>query len=90
MPWIKSNFPLNKNIGWQTIAPSKIRSDKHWPNPKEANYKDLNKIKLDFINSAKYAKKIGFDCLEIHMAHGYLYINFSLHLAIERTFMVEI
>jgi len=84
LPWIKSNFPLNKKIGWETIAPSKIKRDKHWPNPKEANYKDLNKIKLDFINSASYAKKIGFDCLEIHMAHGYLLHQFFSPLSNKR------
>ena len=76
LPWIKSNFPLKKNSGWKTIAPSKIKRDKHWPNPKEANLKDLDKIKSDFIKSTTYAKKIGFDCLEIHMAHGYLLHQF--------------
>ena len=76
LPWIKSNFPLNKKNSWKTIAPSKIKRDKHWPNPKEASVRDLNKIKIHFIKSASYAKKIGFDCLEIHMAHGYLLHQF--------------
>ncbi len=76
LPWKKSNYPLSTKNGWKTIAPSKIKRDKHWPNPREATLKDLNKIKLDFIKSANYAKKIGFDCLEIHMAHGYLLHQF--------------
>ena len=76
LPWIKSNFPLKKKNGWKTIAPSKIKRDKHWPLPKEASIKDLIKIKSDFIRSAIFAKRIGFDCLEIHMAHGYLLHQF--------------
>ena len=58
LPWIKSNFPLNKKNSWKTIAPSKIKRDKHWPNPKEASVRDLDKIKIHFIKSASYAKKI--------------------------------
>jgi 2,4-dienoyl-CoA reductase-like NADH-dependent reductase (Old Yellow Enzyme family) len=84
LPWIKPNFPLNSKTGWKTIAPSKIKRDKHWPNPKEANLKDLNKIKLDFIKSTIYAKKIGFDCLEVHMAHGYLLHQFFSPLSNKR------
>lgn len=76
LPWIKSNFPLNKKNSWKTIAPSKIKRDKHWPNPKEASMRDLERVKTHFAKSAKYAKKIGFDCLEIHMAHGYLLHQF--------------
>lgn len=84
LPWIKSNFPLNNKTGWKTIAPSKIKRDNHWPSPKEANLKDLNKIKLDFIKSTIYAKKIGFDCLEVHMAHGYLLHQFFSPLSNKR------
>lgn len=84
LPWVKSNFPLNNKAGWKTIAPSKIKRDNHWPNPKQANLKDLNKIKLDFIKSTIYAKKIGFDCLEVHMAHGYLLHQFFSPLSNRR------
>mgnify|MGYP001170732843 CR=1 FL=1 len=84
LPWIKSNFPLKKSKGWKTIAPSKIKRDKHWPYPEEATLKDINKIKKDFIKSTIYAKKIGFDCLEIHMAHGYLLHQFFSPLSNKR------
>ena len=76
VPWIKSNTPLNKKQGWETIGPSKIKRDINWPFPKEANRKDIKMIKNDFFNSAIYARKIGFDCLEVHMAHGYLLHQF--------------
>ena len=56
LPWIKSNFPLNKKNSWKTIAPSKIKRDKHWPNPKEASMRDLDKIKIHFAKSAMQKK----------------------------------
>ena len=77
VPWIKSNSPLRiGKQGWQTIAPSPIRRDKHWPEPKEANKNDIKIIVNNFALAAERAKKIGFDCLEIHMAHGYLLHQF--------------
>ena len=75
LPWVKSNSPLTTNK-WITIAPSKIKRDKKWPSPKEASMKEMNEIKDDFINTTKLAKRVGFDCLELHMAHGYLLHQF--------------
>lgn len=75
IPWIKSNSSLKKN-NWTTISSSKIKKDESWPYPKAANKKDINKILLDFEKSALFAKKAGFDGIEIHMAHGYLIHQF--------------
>lgn len=77
IPWEKPNHPLSKNNGgWRTLAPSAIKRDQGWPEPKKMSQNDINKLIKDFISTAKYAKKIGFDCLEIHMAHGYLLHQF--------------
>ena len=77
VPWIKSNTALNKkNKSWQTFAPSAIRRDKKWPLPKSLSKNQIFKLIKDFKNTAKRAKKIGFECLEIHMAHGYLLHQF--------------
>jgi 2,4-dienoyl-CoA reductase-like NADH-dependent reductase (Old Yellow Enzyme family) len=77
IPWVKHNSPLKKNNGsWNTLAPSAIKRDKKWPVPKEINKYDLKKVAQDFVKSSIRAKKIGFDCLEIHMAHGYLLHQF--------------
>jgi len=75
IPWEKKNKPLIKGK-WQTFAPSAVRRDKYWPLPKELSIKQIKKIKKDFCNAAKKVKAIGFDCLEIHMAHGYLLHQF--------------
>ena len=77
IPWIKSNYPLKKKQnGWKTFAPSLIKRDSHWPKPKALSIFQIKKIVKDFKNSANRAKRIGFDCIEIHMAHGYLLHQF--------------
>ena len=76
IPWIKPNTPLEKKKSWQTYAPSPIARDKYWPIPKMLSISDIKKLIRKFENSAIRAKKIGFDLLEIHMAHGYLLHQF--------------
>lgn len=75
IPWKKANSPLKKN-NWKTYSASAIAKDKHWPVPSELNDKKIKKIINDFYNSASLANKANFDCLEIHMAHGYLLHQF--------------
>ena len=75
-PLIKYNTPLKKGKAWQTIAPSAIKRAKHWPKPHEMSKKKIKEIVKKFKKSLMRAKKIGFDCLEVHMAHGYLLHQF--------------
>lgn len=74
-PWIKSGKPLKKK-SWKTLAPSAIKRSKGWPVPKQMTNYDVKKIKLSFEKSTIAANRSGFDCLEIHMAHGYLLHQF--------------
>ena len=53
-----------------------IKRDLHWPTPKTLTIFQIKEIVSDFKNCAKRAKRIGFDCLEVHMAHGYLLHEF--------------
>lgn len=76
LPWIKSNYPIKNKFSWKTVSASPLKRDKHWPTPNELSIEDIYKIINDFKNSALRAKKIDFDCLEIHMAHGYLLHQF--------------
>jgi 2,4-dienoyl-CoA reductase-like NADH-dependent reductase (Old Yellow Enzyme family) len=75
IPWIKPNRSLKKKK-WLTHAPSAIKKDAGWPIPKALNFDKMQKIIKDFKNAAIRANRIGFDCLEIHMAHGYLLHQF--------------
>lgn len=86
IPWEKSNSPLTKKEGgWFTCAPSSIKRDKAWPSPRELSVKQINKIIKQFENTAKLANKVGFDCLEVHMAHGYLLHQFFSPISNKRT-----
>ena len=76
LPWIKLNHPIKNRFSWKTVSASSLKRDKIWPTPKQLSIEDIYKIINDFKNSALRAKKIGFDCLEIHMAHGYLLHQF--------------
>ena len=75
IPWVKGNTPLKKNK-WQTISASRIQKDIGWPLPKKIEKTKLKLLEKNFLDSAKMAIKVGFDCIEIHMAHGYLLHQF--------------
>lgn len=75
-PWVKINKPLPKSRAWNTISASPIKRAKGWPTPKEMTIVDIKNLVNKFLMAAKRAKRVGFDCLEIHMAHGYLLHQF--------------
>ena len=77
VPW-KGGTPLNQDNSdsWQTVAPSSESYNSNWPLPIELNEEGLEYIKKCFVKSAKRAVEIGFDIIELHMAHGYLIHQF--------------
>tara|TARA_B100000787_G_scaffold27031_1_gene17887 strand:- start:327 stop:1385 length:1059 start_codon:yes stop_codon:yes gene_type:complete len=75
-PWIKHNCPLPKKRSWKTLSASAISRDKRWPKPSEMTKLQIKKMIQKFKNTAIRADRINFDCLEIHMAHGYLLHQF--------------
>jgi len=72
VPWVKKNFPLPNKRSWKTYSASPIPRDKNWPTPIEMSKKQITNLIKSFKDSALRANRAGFDCLEIHMAHGYL------------------
>jgi 2,4-dienoyl-CoA reductase-like NADH-dependent reductase (Old Yellow Enzyme family) len=76
-PWLGGHaISADEENGWQTIAPSAIAYDDDSAIPKEATENDINNIIHDFVESAKRAKRLGFNAIEIHAAHGYLLHQF--------------
>ena len=76
VPWVKSNTPLPKKISWKTYSASPIPRDKKWPRPTSMSKKKILNLIKSFKKSAIRANRINLDCLEIHMAHGYLLHQF--------------
>jgi 2,4-dienoyl-CoA reductase-like NADH-dependent reductase (Old Yellow Enzyme family) len=63
---------LKGDDAWETIAPSAIPFGDGWATPRAATAEDLARIPEAFAQAARRAVRIGFDAIELHMAHGYL------------------
>src|SRR3981189_758400 len=69
---------------WQTVAPSAIPFGPGWHTPREANEEDLARVRESFAAAATRAVRIGFDAIELHMAHGYLLHGFVSAISHQR------
>jgi 2,4-dienoyl-CoA reductase-like NADH-dependent reductase (Old Yellow Enzyme family) len=75
-PW-EGGAPLKPGADpWETIAPSPIPFGPGWPTPRAASEEDLARVRAAFVAAAERALRIGFDAIELHMAHGYLIHSF--------------
>ncbi len=84
-PWNGGKKVDASNGGWETIAPSAIRFNEDYPLPREMNRSDIEKATGDFVAAAKRAVEAGFEVVEIHAAHGYLFHEFLSPLSNKRT-----
>ncbi|MDX1736934.1 MAG: bifunctional salicylyl-CoA 5-hydroxylase/oxidoreductase, partial [Alphaproteobacteria bacterium] len=69
--WEEMDAPL-KSGNWEILAPSPIPWSDNNATPKEMTREDMDKVRDQFVESAKMADRCGFDMLELHFAHGYL------------------
>ena len=67
------------------VAPSKIAFANDYPTPREASSSDLAKIEQAFVDAVERSKQAGFDFIEVHAAHGYLFHEFLSPLSNTRT-----
>ncbi len=84
-PWNGGKKVDEANGGWETVAPSAIKFNEDYPLPREMTKNDLKKVKNDFVAAAKRAVNAGFEVVEIHAAHGYLFHEFLSTLSNRRT-----
>jgi 2,4-dienoyl-CoA reductase-like NADH-dependent reductase (Old Yellow Enzyme family) len=56
--------------GWQPLALSPIAQRPQEPAPKELGSQDIEQLVADFVQAAKRARRLGFEAIELHMAHG--------------------
>lgn len=76
--------PEHKN-GWQTVSSSALPFREGEPVPLALGIAGIEKVKNDYIEATRRAEKAGYDVVEIHAAHGYLFHQFYSPLANERT-----
>ena len=70
---------------WETIAPSAIAFGPGWHTPRAATADDIARVRDAFVASARRAVRIGFDAIELHLAHGYLLHSFASPISNKRT-----
>jgi 2,4-dienoyl-CoA reductase-like NADH-dependent reductase (Old Yellow Enzyme family) len=75
LPWDDHEIASHADGGWTTTSASAI-SYKNFPEPKEMSILEIEELKVKFIEASMRAKDSGFDLIEIHAAHGYLFHQF--------------
>ena len=86
LPWKGGAHLSVEQGGWETIAPSAIPFGDNLPQiPRAMTVADISRVQNDFVATAKRALAAGFQWLELHAAHGYLFNEFLSPLANHRT-----
>jgi len=83
-PW-DGGKPLSlREDPWPTIAPSALPFGPGWHTPSAMTEEDMARVTAAFTDAAKRARRIGFDAIELHFAHGYLLHSFASPLSNKR------
>ena len=84
-PWEGGLGLKREDDPWETIAPSAIAFGNEWSAPRAMARDDMERVRDAFVASAKRALRLGFDAIELHMAHGYLLHSFMSPISNHRT-----
>ncbi len=86
LPWKGGAHLTDAQGGWPTIAPSAIPFGGDLGKiPRAMTESDILRVQNDFVAATKRALAAGFNWLELHAAHGYLFNEFLSPLANQRT-----
>ncbi|MFN8179935.1 MAG: bifunctional salicylyl-CoA 5-hydroxylase/oxidoreductase [bacterium] len=83
VPW-EGEDPLDDGA-WPLVAPSDVAWDEDHQIPRAMTREDLARVKADFVRATERAIEAGFDLVELHFAHGYLFGSFISPLTNRRT-----
>jgi anthraniloyl-CoA monooxygenase len=82
--WEGMDRPLEQG-GWETLSASPIPYFADSQVPREMDRSAMDRVKAEFVASARRGEACGFDMLELHCAHGYLLASFISPLTNTRT-----
>ena len=84
LPWDDHVIANAHEGGWTTVGPSP-ESFKDFPIPHELSTAEIADLTKSYVDAAKRAVRVGFDVIELHAAHGYLFHQFFSPLSNHRT-----
>lgn len=83
-PWEGAKALPSGEDPWPTIAPSALPFGPGWHTPAAMTEDDIAHVRNSFAQAARRAVRIGFDLIELHLAHGYLLHSFVSPLSNKR------
>jgi 2,4-dienoyl-CoA reductase-like NADH-dependent reductase (Old Yellow Enzyme family) len=84
LPWADHKMATPQEGGWQAVSSSAIAFH-GYPEPRALTVAEIHQLTQDFVDAAKRAISVGFDVIELHAAHGYLFHQFYSPLGNTRT-----
>ena len=85
VPWVGgAQIASSAPNGWQTEAPTSIPYAEGQMSPQMLDHDRLRDIRDAFVSSAKRARRIGLELIQLHCAHGYLLHQFLSPLSNQR------
>lgn len=84
--WEEADYPLPKGeANWPVFSASAIPYFAGVSQvPAELDRRQMDRVIADFVQAAERANRVGFDMLELHAAHGYLFASFLSPLTNQR------
>jgi anthraniloyl-CoA monooxygenase len=82
--WEGIDEPLETG-NWEPVGPSALPYGPENQVPRAIDRAEMNRVKAEFVESARRAADAGFDLLEVHAAHGYLLSSFLSPISNRRT-----
>jgi 2,4-dienoyl-CoA reductase-like NADH-dependent reductase (Old Yellow Enzyme family) len=83
-PWEGAKALASNQDPWPTIAPSALPFGPGWHTPSAMTEDDMAHVSASFVQAARRAVRLGFDAIELHLAHGYLLHSFVSPLSNKR------
>jgi 2,4-dienoyl-CoA reductase-like NADH-dependent reductase (Old Yellow Enzyme family) len=85
VPWEGREWLRPDQSPWITVAPSAIPYAEGWHVPHELTVAEIRQQVEAFVAATVRSKRIGFDVVELHSAHGYLLHQFLSPLSNKRS-----